>query len=141
MRDQWTWSGIPGMRFEMQAANAVLVTPWGHGTWGVVPSRTDVLFAEFAQQVHMHMLTCCSFFTVTLTLTLALAPTLTFPLTLTRCTCCSSRARRPTLRRSMGTLALAAPTASLCAASVKPLGGRFCRRAVHRASCTGRVQV
>ena len=53
MRDQWTWSGIPGMRFEMQAANAVLVTPWGHGTWGTVPSRADVLFAEFAQQRHM----------------------------------------------------------------------------------------
>ena len=31
----------------------VLVTPWGHGSWGVVPSREDVLFAEFAQKKHM----------------------------------------------------------------------------------------
>ena len=51
MRGEWAWAGIPGMRFEMQGGNAVLVTPWGHGTWGVVPSRTDVLVAEFAQQV------------------------------------------------------------------------------------------
>mgnify|MGYP004414600417 FL=1 len=29
------------------------MTPWGHGTWGVVTKRTDVLFAEFAQQMHM----------------------------------------------------------------------------------------
>ena len=53
MRGEWTWAGIPGMRFERQGVNAVLVTPWGHGTWGVVPSRGDVLFAEFAQQTHM----------------------------------------------------------------------------------------
>ena len=51
MRGEWAWAGIPGMRFEMQGGSAVLVTPWGHGTWGVVPSRTDVLVAEFAQQV------------------------------------------------------------------------------------------
>ena len=31
----------------------MLLTPWGHGTWGVVTKRTDVLFAEFAQQMHM----------------------------------------------------------------------------------------
>ena len=77
MRDEWTWSGIPGMRFEMQGANAVLVTPWGHGTWGVVPSRTDVLFAEFAQQVHMLLLR-----TLILALVLALAPTLALALAL-----------------------------------------------------------
>jgi hypothetical protein len=31
MRGEWTWAGIPGMRFEMQGGGAVLVTPWGHG--------------------------------------------------------------------------------------------------------------
>ena len=32
----------------------VLVTPWGHGTWGIVASRPrDVLVAEFAQKRHM----------------------------------------------------------------------------------------
>ena len=53
MRGEWAWAGIPGMRFEMQGGSAVLVTPWGHGTWGVVPSRKDVLYAEFAQKKHM----------------------------------------------------------------------------------------
>jgi hypothetical protein len=53
----WTWAGIPGLQFKLGddagAQEGVLVTPWGHGTWGVVPKRTDVLFAEFAQQMHM----------------------------------------------------------------------------------------
>ena len=51
----WTWAGIPGMRFTFEAAHGggVLVTPWGHGSWGVVPTRTDVLVAEFAQKRHM----------------------------------------------------------------------------------------
>ena len=40
------------MRFELsnEAPAGLLVTPWGHGEWGVVPSRADVLYAEFAQQ-------------------------------------------------------------------------------------------
>lgn len=43
------------MRFTFSAAEGggVLVTPWGHGEWGIVPSRGDVLFAEFAQKRHM----------------------------------------------------------------------------------------
>ena len=55
MQGGWTWAGIPGMEFKFNPAEGggVLVTPWGHGEWGVVPSRGDVLFAEFAQKKHM----------------------------------------------------------------------------------------
>ena len=51
----WSWAGIPGMRFTWAPSEGggVLVTPWGHGTWGIVPSRDDVLVAEFAQKRHM----------------------------------------------------------------------------------------
>ena len=50
----WTWAGISGMRFTFSEADGgVLVTPWGHGSWGIVPSRDDVLVAEFAQKRHM----------------------------------------------------------------------------------------
>jgi len=51
----WTWAGIQGMQFTFSAAEklGVLVTPWGHGEWGITPSRSDVLLAEFAQQRHM----------------------------------------------------------------------------------------
>ena len=51
----WTWAGIPGMRFVYSSSEGggVLVTPWGHGSWGIVPSRGDVLVAEFAQKRHM----------------------------------------------------------------------------------------
>ena len=51
----WSWAGIPGMRFTFSAAEGggVLVTPWGHGEWGVVPTRNDVLYATFAQKKHM----------------------------------------------------------------------------------------
>ena len=54
-RPDWTWAGIPGLRFTFNAAQGggVLVTPWGHGSWGIVPTRGDVLFAEFAQKRHM----------------------------------------------------------------------------------------
>ena len=43
------------MRFVYSASEGggVLVTPWGHGSWGIVPSRGDVLVAEFAQKRHM----------------------------------------------------------------------------------------
>ena len=51
---EWTWSSIAGMRFKFDRGDGgVLVTPWGHGTWGITPTRTDVLVAEFAQQRHM----------------------------------------------------------------------------------------
>lgn len=56
MGREWSWAGISGMRFKLGddgGQEGVLVTPWGHGVWGVVPKRADVLFAEFAQQVHM----------------------------------------------------------------------------------------
>ena len=131
MRDEWTWSGIPGMRFELQGANAVLVTPWGHGTWGVVPSRTDVLFAEFAQQVHMLLFSNPN-------PNPSPNPNPNPNPNLTRCTCCSSRARRRTRRWWRGTSARVAPTASSCAASVEPRGDRFCRR-VRRSVHRGRV--
>ena len=54
-KGSWSWAGIPGMHFQFEAAHGggVLVTPWGHGTWGIVPSRDDVLVAEFAQKRHM----------------------------------------------------------------------------------------
>ena len=52
---KWTWANVPGLEFAFPAAErvGVLVTPWGHGEWGITPSRTDVLLAEFAQQRHM----------------------------------------------------------------------------------------
>lgn len=55
MTRSYSWAGNrEGMRFTFsKAEGGVLVTPWGHGTWGVVPSRADVLVAEFAQQRHM----------------------------------------------------------------------------------------
>ena len=56
MGREWSWAGISGMRFKLGddgGQEGVLVTPWGHGVWGVVPKRADVLFAEFAQQMHM----------------------------------------------------------------------------------------
>ena len=58
MEAEWSWAGIPGLKFQMGNSDGtqegVLVTPWGHGTWGVVTSRpTDVLVASFAQQTHM----------------------------------------------------------------------------------------
>jgi hypothetical protein len=51
---EFAWAGIPGMRFTFSAADGggVLITPWGHGTWGLT-SRPDVLVAEFAQKRHM----------------------------------------------------------------------------------------
>ena len=51
----WTWAGIPGLRFTFSEAeqSGLLITPWGHGSWGIVPSRGDVLVAEFAQKRHM----------------------------------------------------------------------------------------
>lgn len=52
---KWTWAGIAGLEFTFPQAEqvGVLVTPWGHGEWGITPSRDDVLVAEFAQQRHM----------------------------------------------------------------------------------------
>ena len=50
----WSWANIPGMRFTFSdTEGGVLITPWGHGEWGITPSRKDVLVAEFAQQRHM----------------------------------------------------------------------------------------
>lgn len=51
----WTWAGIPGLKFSFSEADGggLLVTPWGHGSWGIVSSRDDVLVAEFAQKRHM----------------------------------------------------------------------------------------
>jgi hypothetical protein len=40
----WKWAGNRGLRFE---ASGVLVTPWGRGKWGILPSREGVLFADF----------------------------------------------------------------------------------------------
>ena len=52
VKHQWTWAGIPGLRFTFDEAGGggVLITPWGHGTWGITPSRADVLVALFAQK-------------------------------------------------------------------------------------------
>ena len=52
---RWSWAGIAGMEFTFDEAHGggVLITPWGHGTWGIVASRGDVLVAEFAQKRHM----------------------------------------------------------------------------------------
>ena len=51
----WRGSGAGG-----GSAEGRLVTPWGHGTWGLVRSRADVLVAEFAQQLHMLLFTACA---------------------------------------------------------------------------------
>ena len=55
MGHEWTWAGIGGLRFTFseEGGGGVLITPWGHGTWGITPSRSDVLVAEFAQKRHM----------------------------------------------------------------------------------------
>ena len=53
-RAAWSWGqNREGLRFTMAQGEGLLITPWGHGTWGLVPSRPDVLVAEFAQQRHM----------------------------------------------------------------------------------------
>ncbi|KAG8461243.1 hypothetical protein KFE25_002432 [Diacronema lutheri] len=46
----WAWAGVEGMRF---LAEGVLVTPWGSGLWGVVPGQPRLIWASFAQQLHM----------------------------------------------------------------------------------------
>ena len=38
-------------RRELQ--EGVLVTPWGSGLWGVVPGQPRLIWASFAQQLHM----------------------------------------------------------------------------------------
>jgi len=54
MKAAWSWGlNREGLRFAMDQGEGVLITPWGHGTWALVPSRSDVLLAEFAQQRHM----------------------------------------------------------------------------------------
>ena len=54
MGRSWSWGARSNaIGFVMQPEGALLQTPWGHGTWTVVPSRDDVLLAEFAQQRHM----------------------------------------------------------------------------------------
>ena len=51
---KWSWGfNREGVAFEVQNGVTALKTPWGHGIWGPVPSHPDVIFAEFAQQVHM----------------------------------------------------------------------------------------
>ena len=50
----WSWGkNREGLHFRLENGEGMLDTPWGHGSWGVVPTRDDVLFAEFAQQRHM----------------------------------------------------------------------------------------
>ena len=50
----WSWGqNREGLSFKMESGEGVLITPWGHGTWALVPSRDDVILAEFAQQRHM----------------------------------------------------------------------------------------
>ena len=54
MSRAWSWGARSNpIGFARSADGALLQTPWGHGTWTVVPSRDDVLLAEFAQQRHM----------------------------------------------------------------------------------------
>ena len=56
MASMWSWGGNrEGITFAIadESADGLLRTPWGHGSWGLVPSRSDVLVAEFAQQRHM----------------------------------------------------------------------------------------
>jgi len=49
----WSWgANSEGVKFSMSQGTGLLITPWGHGSWGLT-SRGDVLFAEFAQQNHM----------------------------------------------------------------------------------------
>jgi hypothetical protein len=48
----WSWgNNRDGLRFTFSNEGVpLLVTPWGHGEWGTVRSRADVLVAEFAHQ-------------------------------------------------------------------------------------------
>lgn len=53
-RAVWSWGlNREGLRFTIDHGEGVLITPWGHGTWGLAPSRPDVIVADFAQQRHM----------------------------------------------------------------------------------------
>ena len=56
---RWTWAGIPGFEF---GADGHLVTPWGKGVWGALPTGIDYkdgghckascLFADFSSALH-----------------------------------------------------------------------------------------
>lgn len=43
------WGGVQGLRFE---AHGALVTPWGKGSWGALPGKPTMLFADFGGAQH-----------------------------------------------------------------------------------------
>ena len=43
------WGGVQGLRFE---AHGALVTPWGKGSWGALPGKPMMLFADFGGAQH-----------------------------------------------------------------------------------------
>mmetsp|Transcript_25055 Transcript_25055/g.63575 ORF Transcript_25055/g.63575 Transcript_25055/m.63575 type:complete len:832 (-) Transcript_25055:131-2626(-) len=47
---EWHWAGVKGFKFDLEG---LLITPWGRGTWGVVPKQPRLAFANFAQQLHI----------------------------------------------------------------------------------------
>eukprot|EP01062_Namystynia_karyoxenos_P043343 TRINITY_DN31761_c0_g1_i1.p1 TRINITY_DN31761_c0_g1~~TRINITY_DN31761_c0_g1_i1.p1 ORF type:complete len:941 (+),score=259.99 TRINITY_DN31761_c0_g1_i1:69-2825(+) len=46
----WKWAGSPGFHF---ASGGTLETPWGQGTWGLVPGRSGAAWAGFVGRVHL----------------------------------------------------------------------------------------
>lgn len=54
MRAAWSWGfNSEGVRFAVENGEAVFISPWGRGRWGFVPSREDVIFVDFVQEIHM----------------------------------------------------------------------------------------
>mmetsp|Transcript_24434 Transcript_24434/g.77434 ORF Transcript_24434/g.77434 Transcript_24434/m.77434 type:complete len:533 (+) Transcript_24434:1169-2767(+) len=54
MAAAWSWGfNREGVRFVVEKGEALFRSPWGQGRWGFVPSRDDVIFVDFAQQMHM----------------------------------------------------------------------------------------
>jgi len=46
----WTWSGVKEIAFE---ADGTLKTPWGQGTWSVVPNKERMVSATFIGRQHI----------------------------------------------------------------------------------------
>lgn len=54
MAAAWSWGyNTEGVRFAVEKGEAVFISPWGHGRWGFVDSRDDVIFVDFVQEIHM----------------------------------------------------------------------------------------